>query len=350
MSHDTMTEFELNHLPSDGITRVRYIDQQYNQTNHNKNNNLLGVSSWDKSFRLYNAESNELLLRSNHESSVMDFCSNPFTQIIYTATLDGTVHQIDTNTQHKQHVTSHSSGVKCIEYLSSLNLLMSGSWDGTVQYHDARSNLPTHIHTYTHDKCKVYTMHCVDSVNNNKPRLVVGLNSRQVYIYDLRKLTQPEQIRESSLINQTRCIQCSPNGTMYVLSSIEGRVSVEYFDPSASVQSNKYAFKCHRQKDPTTGDTLVYPVNCVVFHPVYHTFATGGADGQINVWDGDHKKRICQYSPYSTSIASMSFNSSGDKMAVAVSYTYENGEQTNTPQDTVYIRNINTVEVQPKTK
>jgi hypothetical protein len=54
-----------------------------------------------------------------------------------------------------------------------------------------------------------------------------------------------------------------------VLSSVEGRVAVEYFDPSPEAQSKKYAFKCHRQGD------LVYPVNAMSFHPVYGTFATG---------------------------------------------------------------------------
>jgi hypothetical protein len=55
----------------------------------------------------------------------------------------------------------------------------------------------------------------------------------------------------------------------YVLSSVEGRVAVAYFDPSPEAQSKKYAFKCHRQGD------LVYPVNAMSFHPVYGTFATG---------------------------------------------------------------------------
>lgn len=34
--------------------------------------------------------------------------------------------------------------------------------------------------------------------------------------------------------------------TGYTLSSIEGRVAVEYLDPSPEAQKKKYAFKCHR--------------------------------------------------------------------------------------------------------
>jgi hypothetical protein len=56
----------------------------------------------------------------------------------------------------------------------------------------------------------------------------------------------------------------------YVLSSIEGRVAVEYFDPSPEVQKTKYAFKCHRIKE--SGMELIYPVNAISFHNVYVYF------------------------------------------------------------------------------
>lgn len=59
----------------------------------------------------------------------------------------------------------------------------------------------------------------------------------------------------------------------YVLSSIEGRVAVEYLDPSQEVQKKKYAFKCHRLKEE--GIEHVYPVNAISFHSVHNTFATG---------------------------------------------------------------------------
>lgn len=59
----------------------------------------------------------------------------------------------------------------------------------------------------------------------------------------------------------------------YVLSSIEGRVAVEYLDPSQEVQKKKYAFKCHRLKED--GIEHVYPVNAISFHSVHNTFATG---------------------------------------------------------------------------
>ncbi|CAH6793234.1 Bub3 [Phodopus roborovskii] len=58
----------------------------------------------------------------------------------------------------------------------------------------------------------------------------------------------------------------------YVLSSIEGRVAVEYLDPSPEVQKKKYAFKCHRLKENNIEQ--IYPVNAISFHNIHNTFAT----------------------------------------------------------------------------
>ena len=63
---------------------------------------------------------------------------------------------------------------------------------------------------------------------------------------------------------------------------------------------------------------------CLLFS--YGTFATGGCDGMVNVWDGANKKRICQYPAYPTSIAALNFSANGEKLAVAASYTWEQGE------------------------
>ena len=47
---------------------------------------------------------------------------------------------------------------------------------------------------------------------------------------------RPEQERESSLKFQTRCVRCFPDATGFALSSVEGRVAMEYFDASDTAQ------------------------------------------------------------------------------------------------------------------
>ena len=71
------------------------------------------------------------------------------------------------------------------------------------------------------------------------------------------------------------------------------RVAVEYMDPSPEVQKKKYAFKCHRIKEDNA--EKIFPVNAISFHGSFNTFATGGSDGFVNIWDGFNKKRLCQF-------------------------------------------------------
>ena len=55
----------------------------------------------------------------------------------------------------------------------------------------------------------------------------------------------------------------------------------------------------------------------------HNTFATGGSDGFVNIWDGYNKKRLCQFHRFPTSIASLSFSADGTVLAIASSYMYE---------------------------
>ena len=80
-------------------------------------------------------------------------------------------------------------------------------------------------------------------------KFVVGTSGRKIFVWDVRNMGHVNQRRESSLKYQTRCIRVFPNKQGYVLSSIEGRVAVEYLDSNPEVQKKKYAFKCHRIKD-----------------------------------------------------------------------------------------------------
>jgi cell cycle arrest protein BUB3 len=121
----------------------------------------------------------------------------------------------------------------------------------------------------------------------------------------------------------------------------------------------------------------IFPVNAISFHRDYGTFATGGSDGLVNIWDGQNKKRLCQFHKYvpiqhftvtlekiekcvhtntirvafryPTSIASLGFSSDGSVLAIASSYMYEH-EKTpeNLPEDAVYIRHVTDQETKPK--
>jgi cell cycle arrest protein BUB3 len=188
--------------------------------------------------------------------------------------------------------------------------------------------------------------------------------SRLVYIYDLKDTLElasqsngaapdikPWQQRESSLKFMTRAVACMPNDDGYASSSIEGRVAVEWFDPSTESQARKYAFKCHRQPDPEgEGTDIVYPVNALAFHPVFGTFASGGGDGVVALWDANAKRRIRQYQKYPQSVAALGFSSDGKFLAIGVCPSFENGQEEYSGEGVtkIYIRELGETEAKGK--
>ena len=223
-------------------------------------------------------------------------------------------------------LSSHGAGVKSVLYDRANNILVSGSWDSTLHIH--------HLSKPSDPPVKVSLPNKPFSLSLTPTRLVVAMASRALHIYQLADLAsdsaasgiEPWQRRESSLKFMTRAVACMPNDEGYASSSIEGRVAVEWFDPSTTSQSRKYAFKCHRQSSPE-GIDVVYPVNALAFHPVHGTFASGGGDGFVALWDGVAKRRIRQYQRYATSVSALSFSSNGKFLAVAVSPGFEDGRE-----------------------
>lgn len=118
-----------------------------------------------------------------------------------------------------------------------------------------------------------------------------------------------------------RSVACMPNDAGYATSSIEGRVAVEWFDPSAESQERKYAFKCHRLTEENENGPVdvVYPVHALAFHPVLGTFASGGGDGVVALWDAVAKRRVRQYQRFSRGVPALGFSSNGQYLAVATS-------------------------------
>lgn len=57
----------------------------------------------------------------------------------------------------------------------------------------------------------------------------------------------------------------------------------------------------------------------------YNTFASAGSDGTVSIWDHKSKKRLRQYSKYSDAVNSIAFNSDGTRLAIGVSYNWDEG-------------------------
>ncbi|CAD6216121.1 GSCOCG00004337001-RA-CDS [Cotesia congregata] len=325
---ESRTEFKIKNPPSDAISAVEFGP---NSTQ------FLLVSSWDSTVRLYDIHANSMRLKYNHDQPVLDVAFQDAVHA-YSGGLGCTLKMYDINANAETIMGSHEKAIRKIEYCSSVNAILTGGWDAAVKLWDPRT--PTCVGTYLQPDTVLALSVCGD-------KFVVGTAKRKVCIWDLRNMAGMFQRRESSLKYQTRCIKGFPNEQGYVLSSIEGRVAVEYLDTTPEAQKKKYAFKCHRIKE--NGIENIYPVNAISFHTTYNTFATGGSDGYVNIWDGFNKKRLCQFHKYNAGVAALSFSHDGSVLAIGVSFL-DPAEITPVVHDEkeIYIRYVNDQETKPK--
>ncbi|OCH94014.1 WD40 repeat-like protein [Obba rivulosa] len=322
-------QVELSSPPFDSVSSVRFSPT---------NPSHLLVSSWDTTVRFYDVAANEQKSKFDHRAAVLACCFSDATHA-YSGGLDTSVRELDLENEKITHVGSHSDSISCMNYSRDQNVLITGSWDRTVRFWDPRASAPQQSSHELPER--VYNM---GLVNYN---LVVAMASRLFHIYDIRKMDTSVQTRESSLKFMTRALACMADGQGYAAASVEGRIAVEFFDPSPQVQEKKYAFKCHRQL--IDGVDHVWPVNALAFHPVYNTFASAGSDGTVSIWDLKLKKRMRQFPQYHSPVPSIAFNCDGTKLAVGVSYTWEEGEEgaKTARSPSVYVRTIGD-EVKPR--
>lgn len=265
--------------------------------------------------------------------------------------------RIDLETGVKTVMSEHNKPVRCVVYSREHQILVSASWDSTLHFHNTAD--PSSPPVTVALPGKPHAMAASPS------KVVVAMTARLVHIFDLPTVAKqlaagsggadikPWQQRESSLKFLTRAVACMPNDAGYATSSIEGRVAVEWFEDSAESQARKYAFKCHRQAAPEEegGGDVVFPVNSLTFHPVYgKTFASGGGDGTVALWDAEAKRRMKQYQNFGNSVASLGFSRNGKYVAVGVCPGFETGQEdySGQGQTKVVIRELSETEAKGK--
>ncbi|KAJ0409731.1 hypothetical protein ATCC90586_003239 [Pythium insidiosum] len=328
----TSPEAEILAPPNDGVTSLRFCPTG--------NRAQLLVSSWDAVLRVY--EGVRLRAKVELDAPILACAYGGSESEAFAGGLDCAVKQVDLHTKQVRVLGNHRAAVRHVDYSRDYGLAVSGGWDGAVKVWDVRNGNGACINQAALEG-KIFGMDLRSHL------LVVSTSTRQNVVYDLRNFSRPLQQKESPLKFQTRCVRVFPDMRGYAVGSIEGRVALEYFNDDYSRDDQRsYAFKCHREK-MENNETLIFPVNAIAFHPSYGTFATGGCDGAVNMWDGNNKKRITHLRKYPTSISALDFNHDGSVLAIASSYTYEEGEKDH-PNDAIFLYSVQPSQVRPKVK
>jgi len=324
--------FSLIAHPAQSVSQLVFAPRERNE---------LLVSSWDCTLRLYDVASNLPKATHTYGAPILDCCYDVDGQYAFAAGLDRTVHRVNLEKGAREALAPqcHDQGISSLVYNNTHQQLYSGSWDGTLGMLDPRAaqgrgllgRLPL-------NEGKIF------SVSTSGSSLVAATASKKLVLFDVRYMSAPVEVRPSPLKTQLRKVVLAPDARSFVCGSTEGRCAVEYVDGASSeLQKLKYAFKCHRSEE------VAFPVNAISFHP-QGTFATGGSDGAVFVWDGLRKKRQLALPPFPQPVAALAFSCDGSLMAVASSRTFEQDEEGDPNSNNIYIRVMEPAEVKPKNK
>lgn len=205
--------------------------------------------------------------------------------------------------------------------------MISSSWDKTIRIWDLCSSDPP--------QCLAFPEKFLLSEICGDFTVMAHGHKNSVFIVDLRNPSTFER-RVSSLGRQIRsACAARPVPFGWAIGSIDGRIAIEYLG-NLRQQAQRFSFSTARHE---AGETAtLFPVNALCFHPQSGVLVSGNCAGNICFWDLEFKRKLAevQYG-FGVGLAGMDYNSDGNVLALAFSYTWDKGEIEH-PNDRLVLR------------
>ena len=324
---------------------------------------LLAASAWDGTVRVWSVPQHgqgapKHLVTYTHARPALCACWDSQYADVYSGGADDAVRSLNVETETLSELGRHRAPVSCVATDASEELrsiVVSASWDKSAAVWDVRT--PKKVHELPLPE-RAYTL------SLRYPDALLGTaNPGELLLFDLRKMPpvpklchQKEELKKHPM--RSACLFPAglyAGGSGFCCGTYDGRVGVNFAPPVATPpppqapteQQKKdyllamkqwghdFTFKCHREVQPVPQGappkpSTVYAVNALAFNPKKpELLATGGADGEVWLWDIRARERKCRLVTASAAcgIASLDFSSQGDLLAYSHSDDWTKGEQ-----------------------
>jgi WD40 repeat protein/serine/threonine protein kinase len=257
---------------------------------------LLASASWDKTARLWDAQTGEeLRILQGHTDRLRSVCFSPDGQRLATAAEDGTVRLWEVKTgQHLQTLLGHTDKVRCVSFSSDGKLLASAGNDKLVRLWDAQTGQPLHaLPGHTSD---IWTV----CFSPDGQRLASGSYDKTVRLWNVRTGQPLFTLQGHSHLVHGVCF--SPDGQRLASAGEDRTVRLW----NAQTGQELLSFGEH-----TT------PVNAVAFSPDGQRLASAGDDPTVRLWDARTGQQLRTFAGQINEIRSVCFSPDGQRLAIA---------------------------------
>lgn len=232
--------------------------------------------------------------------------------------------QWDLGSEQKTQVAAHDLPISCLAYVEDnvpCPMLITGGWDGKVNFWDLRSNQPAQTEDFGAP---------IMALDASTPPMATFLQGRHISVFNLATMTRCGEYDPNPYMKYGfRSVANLSNQVGFVVAGCDGRFAWHPLGQGAGTLEG-YCQKCHHVERTKTQFDLfqVNTISCAG-----GTCATGGSDGFIRLWSIVGKVRIMEFPPRQGGtvipVSAGAFNAEGTMYAYALSYDYSLGRPVN---------------------